>query len=208
MLKRQSEVGDDNAKFKDFRAQALESQNMQVFVGMVKGDIEFKIFHSMIEYNDMFATNNLSGSVIGFWGDRPLAGSPWVFKITRDKPWAWPELEYVENAIELQGHFEQEVNKNTLWDTSGEPMKMRSKFPILVMVPYVMVDWLVKANWAPNKMILWIEKHEKDDTKFQKGSWELFNKFMMAAWKLYVPDKNSRILELDVDPLTATDEGL
>ena len=136
MLKGQLEVGDDNAKAKDFRAQALELQNLQVFVGMVKGDTELKIFHSMIKYNDMFATNNLSGSVIGFMGDRPLAGRPWVFKIPRDKPWAWPEVECVENAIEMQGHFGQEGNKNTLWDTSGEQMITRAKFPRLAMVPY------------------------------------------------------------------------
>ena len=59
----------------------------------------------MVKYNDMFATNNISGSVIGFMGDMPLAGRPWVFNITQDKPWAWPEVEYVDNSIEMQGHF-------------------------------------------------------------------------------------------------------
>ena len=57
-------------------------------MGTVKGDTELKISHSMIKYNDMFVTNNLSGSVIGFMGDRILARRPWVFKIMRDKPWA------------------------------------------------------------------------------------------------------------------------
>ena len=42
----------------------------------------------MIEYNYIFATNNLSGSVIGFMGDRPLSGRSLVFNIPRDKPWA------------------------------------------------------------------------------------------------------------------------
>ena len=45
MLKGQSNVGGDESKAKDFRDQALESQNLQVFFGMVKGDTELKVFH-------------------------------------------------------------------------------------------------------------------------------------------------------------------
>ena len=75
-------------KAKEFRAQALESQNMWVFVGMVKEDNKLKVFHSMVKYNYMFATNNISGSVIGFMEDSPLFGRPWVSNIPRDKPWA------------------------------------------------------------------------------------------------------------------------
>ena len=101
MLKGQSDVGGDDVEAKDFMAQALESKNMQVFVVMVKGDTELKVLHSMVKYNDMLATNNTSGSVIGFMGDRPLTGRPWDFNIPRDKPWAWPEVEYVENAIKM-----------------------------------------------------------------------------------------------------------
>ena len=37
MLKGESDVGGDDSKAKYFRAQALESQNLQIFVGMVKG---------------------------------------------------------------------------------------------------------------------------------------------------------------------------
>ena len=74
---------------------------MKILVGMVKGGIDLKLFHAMIKYNDIFVTNNLSGSVIGFMGDRPLTGRPWDFNIPRDKPWAWPEVEYVENAIKM-----------------------------------------------------------------------------------------------------------
>ena len=77
----------------------MELQNIQVFIGVVKGDNELKVFHSMVKFNEMFATNNLSGSVIGFIGDRPLTGSPWMFRVPRDKPWAWIEVEYVDNAI-------------------------------------------------------------------------------------------------------------
>ena len=32
--------------------------------GVVKGDTKLKVFHSMVKYNDMFDTNNLSDSVI------------------------------------------------------------------------------------------------------------------------------------------------
>ena len=71
-------------------AQALESKSLKVFVGTVKWDTKLKVFHSMVNYNDMFTNNNISGSVIGFMGDMPLAGRPWVFNITQDKPWAWP----------------------------------------------------------------------------------------------------------------------
>ena len=77
----------------------------------------------MVKYNDMFATNNLSGSVIGFMGDRPLDGMPWVFNIPQDKSWAWTEVECAENAIEMQGHFGKEGNNNILWDTEGYPTK-------------------------------------------------------------------------------------
>ena len=81
MLKVQSDVSGDNMKSKDVRVQALEAQNLQIFLGIVKGDTKVKLFQSMVKYNDMFSTNNLIGSVIGFIGDRPLAGRPWVFKI-------------------------------------------------------------------------------------------------------------------------------
>ena len=73
----------------------------------------------MMKYNEMFHTKYITGSVVGFMGYMPLVGRPWVFQIPRDKPWAWPEVEYVNNAIEMQGHFGQEGNNNTLWDMTG-----------------------------------------------------------------------------------------
>ena len=118
----------------------MESQNLQVFVGTVKGDNELKVFHSMVKYNYMFATNNISGSVIGFMEDSPLFGRPWVSNIPRDKPWAWPAGEYVDNAIEMQCHFGQEGNNNTLWDTARDPKKAKAKLKRLAMVPYEIVE--------------------------------------------------------------------
>ena len=66
MLKGKSDVGGDDYKAKYLRDQASESQNIQVFVGVVKGDTELKVFYSMVKYNDMFSTNNPIDSVIGF----------------------------------------------------------------------------------------------------------------------------------------------
>ena len=37
-----------------FKIKALEAANLRVFVGMVKGDAELKLFHSMLKYNDLF----------------------------------------------------------------------------------------------------------------------------------------------------------
>ena len=81
---------------------------MRVFVGMVKGEAELKLFHSMLKYKDVFVAQNLSGNVIVFIGDRPLEGRPWILKIPRDKPWAWPEVKLLSNPIEMQTHFSQE----------------------------------------------------------------------------------------------------
>ena len=74
---------------------------MWVFVGMVKGDVESKMFYSMLKYNNYFVPQNLSRNVIAFMGDHPLEGRPWIFKIPRDKPCAWPEIKLLRNLIEM-----------------------------------------------------------------------------------------------------------
>ena len=66
-------------------------------MGIVKGDTELKIFHSMLKYNDFFVAQNISGNVIAFIEDHSLEGRPWMFEITRDKPWAWPEVKFLSN---------------------------------------------------------------------------------------------------------------
>ena len=81
MLKWQSDDGGDDSKAKEFRAQALESKNILVFVGVVKGDTELKVFHSMVKYNDMSVTNAISGSHIGLMEDTNSSRRPRVFKI-------------------------------------------------------------------------------------------------------------------------------
>ena len=72
---------------------------MGVFVGIVKGDAELKIFHSMLKYNDCFVAQNIYGNVIAFMGDCPLEGRPWIFMIPQDKLWAWPKIIFLRNPI-------------------------------------------------------------------------------------------------------------
>ena len=81
LLKYQADVGGDSTKCATFKIQAVEAANLRVFVSMIKGDAELKIFHSMLKYNDLFVSQNLSGNFIAFLGDRPLEGRPWIFKI-------------------------------------------------------------------------------------------------------------------------------
>ena len=107
----------------------------------------------------------------------------------------------------MQGHFGQEGNDNTLWDTAEDPTKTKAKLPILAMVPYEMVQWPFQANSMPNELRLWIENQDKDDPNFQKDEWELFKNFMMAAVQVYALDKNSSMLKLVMETETATDEG-
>ena len=74
---------------------------MRVFVRIIKGDAELKLFHSVLKYNNLFVAQNLSGNVIVFVSDRPLEGRPWIFKIPWYKPWTWPEIKFLSNPIEM-----------------------------------------------------------------------------------------------------------
>ena len=87
LLKWQANVGGESKKCATFKIQAVEAANLRVFVGMVKGDAELKIFHSMLKYNNFFVAQNISGNVISFMGDLPLERRPWIFKIPQVKPW-------------------------------------------------------------------------------------------------------------------------
>ena len=66
----------------------------------------------------------------------------------------------------------------------------------------------VKTNRTPNYIRLCIYKQDNYDTMFQKYDWELVNKFGMEAGQADVSEKNRSMLVLDVDPVTATYEGL
>ena len=86
----------------------MEADKLQVFVGMIKGDAELKISHSMLKNNDLFVAQNISGNMIAFMGDRPLEGRPRILNIPRYKPWAWPKIKFLSNPIEIQTHFSKE----------------------------------------------------------------------------------------------------
>ena len=51
-----------------FKRKVVEAEILLVFFRVVKGDAEFKIFHSMLKYNDFFVAQNLSGNVMRSWG--------------------------------------------------------------------------------------------------------------------------------------------
>ena len=128
----------------------MEAANLQVLVGMVKGDAELKIFHSTLKYNDLFVAQNLSGNVIAFMGYRPLEGRPWIFKIPRDKLWAWSEVKFLSNPIEMQTHFSQDENRHAMWDTISMTKLTTLRFPRLTVIPYAFLEWLSKKGRTPN----------------------------------------------------------
>ena len=68
LLKWKSDVGGESTKCTTFKIQAVEAKNLRVSVGMVKGDAELKIFHSMLKYNGLFVAQNISGNVGAFMG--------------------------------------------------------------------------------------------------------------------------------------------
>ena len=86
MLKWKAVVGGEPTKCATFKTQAVEASNLRVFWGMVKGDVELKLFHSMVKYNYLFVAPNLSSNFIAFVRDLPFKGRPWVLKIPRDIP--------------------------------------------------------------------------------------------------------------------------
>ena len=73
-------------------------------------------------------------------GDRPLEGRPWVFKIPWDKPWAWLEIKFLSNPIEMQTHFSQEGNSHAMWYITGRTKLTTKNLPRLAVVPYAVVE--------------------------------------------------------------------
>ena len=119
-----------------FKIQVAEAGNLWVFVGMIKGDTELKIFHSILKYNDFFVTQNLYGNVIAFMGGSPFEGRPWIFKIPGDKPFSWSEVKFFNNPIEMQTQFSQEENRHSIWDTIGMTNFTTLRLPRIVVLPY------------------------------------------------------------------------
>ena len=145
----------------------MEAENLRVFVGMVKGDAELKIFHSMLKYNGLFFAQNLSGNVIAFMGGFTLEGRPWVFKIPRYKPWVWPEIKFLGNPIEMQTHFIQEENFHAMWDTTDRKNLNTKKLPRMEVVPYAVVGWLSERGQKLNELRVWLEEMMRTDVNCQ-----------------------------------------
>ena len=112
----------------------------------------------MLKYNNLFVAQNLSGNVIVFMGYLPLDGRQWISKIKRDKPWAWPELKFLSNSIEMQTHFNQEENRHDMWDTTGMTNLTTLRLPRISVVPYALVEWLSKKGRTANELSIWLEK--------------------------------------------------
>ena len=91
----------------------------------------------MLKYNNLFGAKNLSGNVIPFMGDRPLEGRLWILNITLENPWAWPEIKFLNNPIELKTHSSQEENRHAMWDTTGMTNLTTLSLPRLVVVPCI-----------------------------------------------------------------------
>ena len=150
-------------------------------MGMVKGDVELKIFHSLLKENNLFVDQNVSGNVIAFLGGRPLEGRLSIFNISRDKPWEWTDKKILGNPIEMQTHFRQEEKLHDIWDSTGKKNLTTIKFPRLELVPYAVVEWLSKKGRTPNELRVWLGKMMTIYANYKKEDWNLFFAFSMAA---------------------------
>ena len=121
---------------------------------MVKGHTDLKLFQSTVKFkdvfNEFFVAPGLSDSVIALIGDSPLEGRPRVLKKTCDNPWAWPEVKFCNNYIEMQIYFIQESNHHSMWDTTGETNLTTKKLSRLEVVIYAAVEWLSKCGQIPD----------------------------------------------------------
>ena len=122
----------------------------------------------MLKYNFFVVAKDPSGNVITFMGDRPLEGRPWILKIPRDKPWAWPEIKFLSNPIETQTHSSQEENRHAMWDTTGMKNLKTLRLPRPAVVPYSVVEWLSKKGRTPNELRVWLGKMMRTDVNYIK----------------------------------------
>ena len=73
-----------------------------------------------------------------------------MFNISQDKPWAWPEIKFLNNLIEIQTHFFQEENFHAMWDTTGSTNLTTVNLPRLEVVLYAVVELLNKSRPTPD----------------------------------------------------------
>ena len=150
----------------------------------------------MIKYKNLFFAQNISGNVIVFIGDLPLEGGNWIFKIPRDKPWAWPEVKCFRNPIEMKTYFSQEENRHSMSDTISMTNLTTLRLPSLEVVLYALVEWLIEKGCTPNELRIWLETMIRTDVNVIKEHWVLLFEFSMAAAQIYPNDKKSSILDM------------
>ena len=73
-----------------------------------------------------------------------MEGRPWIFRIPQEKPWAWLEIKFLSNPVEMQTHFSQEEIRHNMWDTTGMKSLTTVRLPRLAVVPYSVVEGISK----------------------------------------------------------------
>ena len=97
-----------------------------------------------------------------------MDGGPWIFKIPQDKPWAWPEIKFLSNQIEMQTHFSQEEKCLAMSDTTGKTNLKTVKLPRLAAVPHAVVWWLSKKGQTHNELRVWLEEMMRTDVNSKR----------------------------------------
>ena len=134
-----------------------------------------------------------------------MEGMPWIFKIPRDKPCAWPEIKILSYPIKMKTHSSQEENCHAMWDTTGRTNLTKVKLPRLSVVPYAVVEWLSKRGQTSNELRAWSKEMTRTDVNSKREDWELFFAFSMTASQMDPNDKQISILDMEVEPVTSTD---
>ena len=73
------------------------------------------------------------------------------------------------------------------------------------MVPYSVLEWLSKKGRTPNELRVCLEEMMRTDVNCKKEDWELFFAFSIAAAQMDPNDKKSSVLDIELEPVTATD---
>ena len=120
-----------------------------------------------------------------------MEGRLWIFRIPWDKPWAWPEIIFLSNPIEMQTNFSKEENHHAIWDTTGMTNMTTLRLRRLAVVPYAAMEWLSKKGRTPNELRTWLETMMRTDFNFIKENWGLFFEFLMTAAQMEPNNKKS-----------------
>ena len=91
-----------------------------------------------------------------------------------------------------------------MWGTTGRIKTTTVTFTRLVVVPYVVVEWLSKRGQTPNELRVWLEEITRTDVNCQIKYWELLFAFVMVAAHMDPNYKKSSVMTMEVEPVTAT----